>query len=101
MSTKITRALEPQPLAAGQQRTLRNIVTEIRTDLQATAGADWKRKHYAAVPYLEALDRCESVNDTYGHERAGDLVRYLLGNLTTWRGETARRVKLELKGLLK
>jgi len=29
------------------------------------------------------------------------IVRYFLSNATTWRGETARRIKAELKQMLK
>jgi hypothetical protein len=40
-----------------------------------------------------------SINDNYGYDTAHTIVIYFLSNATTWRGETARRVKAELKAL--
>jgi hypothetical protein len=34
-------------------------------------------------------------------DRADMVVRYFLGNATTWRGADAKRIKAELKSLLK
>jgi hypothetical protein len=42
-----------------------------------------------------------SINDDYGCDSAHSIVIYFLSNATTWRGETARRVKAELKALSK
>jgi hypothetical protein len=39
------------------------------------------------------------INETYGVESARGLVLYFLANANTWRGETARQVKAELKSL--
>ena len=42
-----------------------------------------------------------NINDNYGYDTAHSIVIYFLANATTWRGETARRVKAELKSLAK
>jgi hypothetical protein len=77
-----------------QPRTLRAIAGEIQRD--------WGDKTYfGAVPYIKAMRGLETVTDNYGQDRGDDIVRYFLANATSWRGETARRVKAELKGMLK
>jgi hypothetical protein len=42
-----------------------------------------------------------NITDTYGADSAESVVIYFLGNATTWRGEDARRIKSELKGMVK
>lgn len=56
--------------------------------------------NYAARPYLDAMLGMDSVNDHYGLDDGRSIVRYFLSNATTWRGEDARRIKAELKGML-
>ena len=41
------------------------------------------------------------MDDVYGAESAKDVVIYFSANASTWRGETARVVKAELKRRLK
>lgn len=60
---------------------------------------DWLKVNYAAKPYLDAMATLESANDLYGHDTARSIVCYFLSNATTWKGETARRIKAELKSL--
>jgi hypothetical protein len=59
-----------------------------------------KPVYYAAVPYVEALHGLRDLSDSYGYDDAEGIVIRLLGNLSTWRGETATRVKAELKAAL-
>lgn len=62
---------------------------------------DWGAKMYfGAVPYVEAMADLNSINDMYSCDRADDIVSYFLSNARTWRGETARKVKAELKAML-
>lgn len=61
---------------------------------------DWQQRYYSAVPYIKALTQLETVDQDYGFESADMIIRYLLGNLQTWRGETARRIKAELKEII-
>lgn len=73
-------------------RTLSDIAVEIRKD--------WVRLSPYAEPYLDAMFQLSSVHHSYGAESGDSIVRYFLVNAGTWRGETARRVKAELKSML-
>ena len=70
-------------------RPLYEIASEIRKD--------WKPVHPYAVPYVNAMSTIDSINDNYLFETAKEQVVRFLCNAGTWRGETAKRVKLELK----
>lgn len=63
--------------------------------------ADWRKVNYAAEPYLSAMREMDTVNTPYGLDSGRSIVQYFLANATSWRGETARRVKAELKGMIK
>ena len=62
---------------------------------------DWTRVYYGAVPYLNAMSRICSIDDDYYTDSARSVVAYFLSNATTWRGETARRIKKELNAMLR
>ncbi|MGD2144671.1 MAG: hypothetical protein PVF54_09370 [Anaerolineae bacterium] len=62
---------------------------------------DWRKPNYAAKPYLEAMLSLDSIKDMYLMDSARSVVAYFLGNASTWKGETARRIKKELKGMMK
>jgi hypothetical protein len=66
-------------------------------EIAAEIKADWKKVYFGAVPYLDALADLDKITDRYGMDDAHSIVLYFLSNATTWRGETARRVKAELK----
>lgn len=74
-------------------RTLFEIAREIRSD--------WKKPYFGAVPYLEAMESMIHVTDTYIADSGKSVVLYFLSNANTWRGETAKRVKAELKAMCK
>ena len=76
-----------------EPRSLRVIAREIL--------ADWKKVNYAAAPYLDAMATLDSVSSYYGYDHGTGIVRYFLINAGSWRGDTARRVKLELRGMVK
>jgi hypothetical protein len=61
---------------------------------------DWTKPYFGAVPYIDALSTLGSVTDMYYYDPADDIIRYFLANANTWRGETARRVKAELRSML-
>jgi hypothetical protein len=63
--------------------------------------ADWKKPYFGAVPYLDAMRDLYSITDDYGADSAKSIIIYFLSNATTWRGETARRVKKELNEMVK
>ena len=62
--------------------------------------ADWKKVNFAAKPYLDAMCTLGSIDDMYMFESGREIVTRFLINASTWRGEVARRVKLELKNML-
>jgi len=62
---------------------------------------DWRKPYFGAVPYLQAMSTLDDINQPYGYDSGESIVRYFLSNATTWRGDTARRVKAELKGMLR
>lgn len=74
-------------------RPLSTIAYEIRQD--------WKKVYFGAVPYLDAMQTLNSINDNYMYDSGKSIVAYFLGNAGTWRGEVARRVKKELNAMLK
>ena len=82
----------PAPLA----RPLYEIAAEIKRDYRAQG----KPLFYAAVPYVNAMGSMSEMSDRYFEDSAVSVVTYALSNLTTWRGETATRVKAELKSAL-
>jgi hypothetical protein len=53
-----------------------------------------------AGPYVTALLSMSSIRDGYGSDDGAGVVLYALSNLRSYRGDTARRVKAELKAAL-
>ena len=78
---------------ARRRRPLCDIAREIRSD--------WRPVNYAAAPYLGALMSLDGMDDRYGMDTAPAMVSYFLSNATSWRGETAKRIKAELRAMLK
>ena len=77
-----------------EKRSLSTIAGEIRKD--------WgSRTYFGARPYIEAMSCLDSIEDSYGCDDARGIVLYFLANAGTWRGETAKRIKAELKALAK
>lgn len=75
-------------------RPLYEIAAEIRSD--------WGDKMYfGAVPYVGAMRGLTKATDYYNQEQGKEIVLRFLVNAKSWRGETARRVKAELKELIK
>ena len=62
---------------------------------------DWPNPYFGAVPYLEAMHSLWLISGDYYGDSAESIVRYFLSNATTWKGETARRIKAELNLMLK
>lgn len=76
---------------AEETRSLSAIAAEIRRD--------WKNVYFGAKPYLDAMSELNSINDNYYADSGQSVVVYFLANATTWRGETAKRIKAELKAM--
>jgi hypothetical protein len=62
---------------------------------------DWAKPYFGAVPYLDAMHSLSTIRDKYYYDDAESVVRYFLANANTWKGETARAIKAELKAMLK
>jgi hypothetical protein len=74
-------------------RPLYTIAAEIRRN--------WLTVNYAAKPYLQAMAQLDSVDQAYFADSGRSVVLYFLSNAGSWRGETARRIKAELKEMVK
>lgn len=72
-------------------------IHQIANEIQLT----WKNVHYAAKPYLEAMFSLDKPTDMYGYESGKIIVLYFLSNASTWKGEDAKKIKSELKNLIK
>lgn len=71
-------------------RPLYEIAKEIRKD--------WGSKiNFGAKPYLDALSTLDNVTDTYIMDSGKSIIIYFLSNASSWRGDTAKRIKTELK----
>lgn len=86
--------IDPNRELGNEKRTLRQIAKEIN--------ADWGyRVNFAAAPYLQAMEKLDSIDDMYFQDTADSIVRYFLANATSWKGPKARAVKKELNDMLK
>lgn len=77
------------------QRTFSQVAQEII--------ALWPKPYFGAVPYLRALSLCDTTDPhgKYWFVDIGMMARDLLATMTTFRGPDARRLKAELKNMLK
>ena len=71
-------------------------IREIARDITAA----WKKPYFGAVPYLKAMRELDSPDDRFGYDEARSIVVYFLANASTFRGEEARQLKAELRGLI-
>ena len=74
-------------------RSIKDIAQEIQLD--------WTNVYFGASPYLEAMHSLNKVTDKYGQDGADSIVLYFLSNASLWKGDNARRIKTELKNMLK
>lgn len=77
-------------------RSLSVIAREIITDYPQAGN-----ESHPAGAYVVPMLSLDKITDAYYYDSAETVVRYALSNLASWRGETARRVKAELKAILK
>lgn len=63
--------------------------------------ANWPKMYFGAVPYVDAMTSLDKITDDYYADSAHTVVIYFLANANTWRGDVARRIKLELKEMTK
>ena len=69
-------------------------------EIATTIIMDWKNIYFGARPYLKAMQELDTLDDIYGVDSADYILRYFLANAGTWRGETARATKKEIKAML-
>ena len=69
--------------------------------IAASVKEDWKNVSPYAKPYLAAMAELNHVNEMYYADSAKSVVLYFLANTGSWRGEVAKRVKAELKAMVK
>lgn len=62
---------------------------------------DWKNVNYAAKPYLQAMFSLDDITDSYGYDSARSIIAYFLSNASQWKGDVAKKIKNELKLMLK
>lgn len=93
--------------AAALTRPLDEIAREIQADWASCTPGTYDPLtgisvgQHPAHPYLITMFRLHGVTDLstpYFEDKAAYVVSYFLSNATGWRGETARRIKAELKG---
>lgn len=75
-----------------QTRPIKEIAQEIQKDWTSMP-------HWVKECYFSPLLEIDSIEDDYYADSAKSVVLYFLANATSWRGETARRIKKELKDL--
>jgi hypothetical protein len=70
-------------------------------DIASEIKQDWRVVNFGAVPYLDAMLSLNDMDDTFICDSAREIVLRFLSNANGYRGETAKRVKAELKAMLK
>jgi len=65
-------------------------------EIAALVNKYWPKVYFAAKPYLNAMGKMNSVNDSYGYDSGKSIVLYFLSNASAWKGGVAREVKKEL-----
>lgn len=82
---------------------MENQKQEIRfiADIAKEIRQTWTKPYFGAVPYINALCMVTSYTTGYGADSIPNIINYFLSNASTWRGEDAKRIKSELKQLLK
>jgi hypothetical protein len=78
--------------AMSDTRKISDIAEEIR--------ANWANVYFGAEPYLDAMGALDTIQDSFFLDSGDSIVRYFLANASSWRGDVARRVKAELRGLI-
>ena len=73
------------------------LIKEIAQEIKSR----WVKPSQFALPYLNAMLQLETINDKYYLDDADEIILYFLCNAGSFRGEDARRLKKELKDLVK
>lgn len=73
-------------------------ISEIAREIKKEWGS---KVNFGAKPYLDAMYCLTDKNSRYGFDSANSVVNYFLANASTFRGEKAKALKLELKAIIK
>ena len=82
-------------------RPLSEIAIEVSRLWQDEFGPKYRQRFYAAMAYLGPMTTLSTIKDNYDADTGRSVVAYFLSNITTWKGEDARRIKKELNDHLK
>jgi hypothetical protein len=88
-----------EELLPGEQN-LNEVQTRPLSEIAQEIYQDWRPVSPYAKPYLEAMSSLNSIDDKFMFDSGKSIVAYFLSNASTWRGETAKRIKAELKAML-
>ena len=61
----------------------------------------WPKPYFGAVPYIQAMKQLTTLEDKIMADNGRYVVNYFLANAGQWKGDDARRIKAELKAMLK
>ncbi len=75
-------------------------ISTIAREIQADWSKIGKGVNYAAKPYLDAMKSLDKISDDYGADTGKSVVLHFLSNASSYRGETAKRLKAELKAMI-
>jgi hypothetical protein len=73
-------------------------ISQIARAIQNDCGDKMPR---GASPYVQAMLTMEKASDSFGLDDGESIINYALCNLQSWRGQTARDCKAELKRRVK
>ena len=73
-------------------------IYEIAREIKKVWGS---KVNYAAKPYLDVMFTLTDKTSVYGMDSAKSIVVYFLANASSFRGEDAKRLKDELKQVIK
>jgi hypothetical protein len=75
------------------------IIEQVRplSEIAREISKDWTTMPVYAKAHFRAFQYANSIDEMYGCDSVKNEVLYFLSNASTWRGETAKRVKIELK----
>ena len=73
------------------------LLSEIAGEIERT----WPRVSFSAQPYLDAMSSLGKISDFHGLDPGREIVEYFLSNAASYKGEDARRIKSELKAMLR
>lgn len=71
------------------------------SDIARDISRAWPKPYFGAKPYLTAMRSLYRASDVYGYDSGESVILYFLANASTFRGDTARALKAELKAALK